>query len=81
MTETIRLGCSGELNGYVFTDMAHASEWLRQSFVHDMKEVSLEVVDIGPLMPCPRCQGRGFRQDIKRTGRKLTVEEFLGGSQ
>ena len=80
MTETLRVvrrhRPHADLHGYVFTDLAHAREWLCQSFVADM-QMMLEPVDVGPLMPCPRCNGQGWRQDIKVTGPKMTVGEFL----
>ena len=77
MTKTNRMRRATErtLDGYIFTDRAHAREWLRQPFV-DMAGIQLEEVEVGPLVPCPRCGGSGHRRDV-RVIRRLTTEEAL----
>jgi hypothetical protein len=70
-----------DLNGYIFTDMAHACRWLCQSFVHNMPIRSLEVVEAGPYEPCRHCGGTGHSQTVARTGKRLTVAEFLAGDE
>lgn len=80
MTRSIRmLRCDPDdtLNGYVFTDFAHARAWLRQSFV-DRYETKLEEVEVGEPRRCRTCGGSGVRQTIKAV-RKLSVDEFLKG--
>lgn len=77
-TTTIRLRrYEGEstLNDYIFTDAAHAHQWLSQVWVERGK-VHLDVVVVGPFMPCPRCGGDGHRRDVKLV-RRLTAEEVL----
>lgn len=69
-----RCGPDRTLNGYVFTDMAHARQWLSQEFVKG--DVDLDEVEIGPIVRCRSCNGSGFRQDQKMRGR-LTLEEVL----
>ena len=63
------------LNGYVFSDLKHAREWLTQGFV-DHDAYMLEKVEVGERHRCRWCDGSGFRQSIKPTG-KMTVDEFL----
>jgi hypothetical protein len=77
MNETIRIRrcADSTLNGYVFSDRQHAHEWLRQPCV-DRTKIELEEVEIGALMPCPRCGGSGYRLDVKLI-RRLTAEEAL----
>jgi hypothetical protein len=41
------------LNGYVFTDMQHAREWLFQEFVKPA-EIKLDIVDVRYTI-CRRC--------------------------
>lgn len=74
---TIRMRLSGErtLDGYIFTDLAHAHQWLSQAFV-ERDKIQLDEVEVGPWMPCPRCGGDGHRRDVKLV-RRLTPEEVL----
>jgi len=67
------------LNGYVFCDRNHARTWLSQSFV-DRDEIMLEEVTVSPIHRCQKCNGTGSLQSIKATGLKMTVNEFLGGT-
>lgn len=66
------------LDGYVFSNMEHARQWLAQPFV-DPSEIRLEEVQVGELCRCRYCGGSGFRQSVNVV-RKLTVAEFLKGS-
>lgn len=65
-----------DMDGYVFTDMAHARLWLSQAFVADYDISTLEIVEVGESKGCPRCGGTGHTQSI-RSVRKLSVSEFL----
>jgi hypothetical protein len=69
-------GVYSTMDGYVFSDIGHARQWLTQAFV-DPTEFSLEEVERGSLTRCRMCAGSGFHQSIKPTGRRLTVGEFL----
>lgn len=62
-------------NGYIFTDMKHARDWLTQKFVRPA-EISLEEVAVGELVRCRHCDGIGYKQSV-RPVRKLSVGEFL----
>jgi hypothetical protein len=70
-----RCGFDRTLDGYVFSDLAHARLWLSQSFVV-ATGVVLDEVEIGPLLRCKRCDGSGFHQTT-RSIRPLTVREVL----
>jgi hypothetical protein len=65
-----------DLHGYVFTDVDHAQQWLRQTFVK-RSDIRLEVVEVGELHICPKCHGSGSTQSIRITS-KITVHELLG---
>lgn len=79
MTEiTIRMkrcGIDNTLHGYVFSDRAHARQWLA-GYTSESAGFQFEEVQVGPLMPCPRCGGAGHRQDVKAI-RRLTFAEVL----
>lgn len=62
-------------NGYIFTNVAHARDWLTQKFVRPA-EISLEEVAVGDLVRCRHCDGSGYKQSV-RSVRKLSVGEFL----
>lgn len=71
----LRCGVDRTLDGYIFTDRAHARLWLSQAFCKGA-DIRLEEVELGPIMRCARCGGTGHRQDVKR-GRSLTLDEVL----
>jgi hypothetical protein len=66
------------LNGYIFTDDAHAKMWLSQPFV-DLSQVKLERVQVGELKRCPRCAGEGYTQSVKKID-DLSPSEFIAGT-
>jgi hypothetical protein len=74
----LRVRANGDrtLQGYVFTDRQHARAWLSQSWVRP-EDYALDTVEVGALCRCIRCDGSGFTQAMKTTG-KMTIEEFLG---
>lgn len=78
-SRTIRMMRGGDhtLNGYVFTDLDHARQWLSQSFV-DRAKTEIEEVEVGLWGGCPHCGGAGWTRPTKVIG-KLTVDEFLEG--
>ena len=67
------------LHGYVFCDRTHARKWLGQ-YAEQADRFSLEEVEVGPLMPCPRCGGHGYRQDVKVVS-KVTYAEVMTGKE
>lgn len=69
-----RCGMDRTLDGYVFSDMAHARQWLSQGFVR-RAEIQLEEVTVEPPKRCPRCDGAGHL-DVVRFLRKLTPQEI-----
>jgi hypothetical protein len=75
MNKAIRLRVKGgvDLDGYLFTDNAHAVEWLRQPWVTD-EEYAVEEVTVR-IAPC--CGRRVARKVLRR----MSVSEFLSEAQ
>lgn len=71
----VRANGDRTLSRYIFTDLPHARAWLRQAWVKS-EDYTLESVDVGDMHRCTRCEGSGFTQTVKTTG-KMTVDEFL----
>jgi len=65
------------LNGYIFTDDAHAKAWLSQMKV-EASDVRLEVVEVGSMCRCSKCGGSGFTQKVRKVA-DIGLEEVLRG--
>ena len=80
MTVTYRLRCAGTLDHYVFSDEAHAKQWLNQDIVKTHHAtMRLEQVEVGPFVRCSKCKGEGFTRSV-RLIRKLSVADLLEGT-
>lgn len=64
------------LNGYVFSDRAHARQWLSQKFV-DLSEITLQEVSLGELRRCRMCDGTGYHLSVKATGDKMPAKNWM----
>ncbi len=69
----------GDLDGYIFTDEAHARRWLQQGFVADW-DIRLERVELKNDGICPHCRGSGTSERHAKVIQRLSVAEFLGKS-
>lgn len=74
---TLRMRERGStLDGYIFTDLDHARQWLRQPII-DQSKITVELVEVGEYHPCRMCGGTGHHQKVKVLGDRISAMEFL----
>lgn len=80
-TTTFRMRYRGNtLDGYVFTDLDHARQWLMQPII-DRSKIQIEPVEVGEPRQCRMCSGTGYHQTIKVVGQKVSAFQFLESTQ
>lgn len=75
--DTARLGTKpqgGDLDGYIFSDIQHAVEWLSQKFVTDDKYTVTPITVVSGL--CPTCKAT-HRNIVVKSGHEVKPSTFL----
>lgn len=78
-TIRLRTGPDRDLEGYLFSDEAHARQWLSQKLIREhLDEYYLERLEISAEeATCPTCRGTGCMPRRFRVLGRLSAAEFL----